>query len=839
MASRRETAPPLSCPASSFLLNPPPSPWVSSARSGPPLADATRASASAISSPSKLEREHYLRQNRDISRLCSIKSAQIRQFEAKLSKLERENLGMRIALREAENGLAARDRAQAARLSSSSTSTNLSDSQDADAQGREAEVVIPKPAQVTQGRQTSDAILLGENESVEDDSSSSSDDTRRRKRRRLSRRASPFGPKTILLSKLNQVQVIYQREHQALCTMMASFKSTSRFYKDLLQQLEEHALYTSKGSVSETLGEHSLEIRESASPQHSQHHQPREPELSTEILQSPHCSPPERQLSGGSSESLSKGAFENRPRQASSTPSPSPFFEPTRFLRKRTRQPKANQKPRSPGTRLEDSVMYSHKSSDPAREAMVPPSEKPRQDSDESEENQAAAPRVPRPPSRIAFNTSALSDIAENGALELVKTTSGTQDNFTILRSQLSMSTEFLESTTPRDVIMGEPESDRSDRSDAQESIARKLKPDPFNAGVHKAKNNILGSSTKRMENNRRISNSWATRDPEGERAKSIALSKALLAKFSRSSAPSDGPDDSNAPEQSQTASMQAATASRDSDVHGVNLDLDSSHEDVSGSALQGEETADTLGQAPTLEDIPKTGTTIPSPRHTNVNRRPIIARRRGFLRATPSPLVKSRSAIKAQHLKVMTPAQLLRRMNKTLFGTSKAPALPKSIIQSAEYTSISSTKAPSSLSNPSPSTQDNDTPIGSAKIERDSQTSEDTLSAKKLMPPPPTPAPKLTKKYRYRLASVNGQGPARSTGGSGEKGSVPIGDRDGDRERVGAPSIAYNLPSLRGVLYQGDPGTYSIRTPRRPATKSSHKTFSTKSVTRRNADLQ
>ena len=208
MASRRGTAPPLSCPASSFLLNPPPSPWVSSARSGPPLADATRASASAISSSSKLEREHYLRQNRDISRLCSIKSAQIRQFEAKLSKLERENLGMRIALREAENGLAARDRAQAARLSSaSSTSTSLSDLQDADAQGREAEVVIPKPAQ---GRQTSDAILLGEIESAEDDSCSSSDDTRRRKRRRLSRRASPFGPKTILLSKLNQVQVIYQ-----------------------------------------------------------------------------------------------------------------------------------------------------------------------------------------------------------------------------------------------------------------------------------------------------------------------------------------------------------------------------------------------------------------------------------------------------------------------------------------------------------------------------------------------------------------------------------------------------------------------------------------------------
>ncbi|KAF9282830.1 hypothetical protein BGZ68_005731 [Mortierella alpina] len=825
MTSRRGTAPPSPCPAPSFLVNPPPSPWVSSVRSGPSIAGATRASASAISSASRLEREHYLRQNRDISRLCSLKSAQIRQFEAKLSKLERENLGMRIALREAESGLKAKDRMQAASSSSSSsTSVNFSDLQDADTS---AEVIVPKAAQ---RKATNDAVLLqevGGHESADDDNTDSSDGARRHKRRKLSRRASPFGPKTFLLSKLNQVQAIYQREHQALCTLMASFNSTSRFYKDLLQQLEEHALYTSKGIGVESSGEHALDLREPASPQHSQHHQQRKPEPNGEILQSPHSSPRKRLYSEGSSGSTSRGTLKGHRRQPSSSPSPSPFFKPTRYLRKRPRQLRSKQKSKSPSAACsEDLFLSSSKPSGPTPEITLPSCDKATQDVEDLEDNHVVGPRVPRLSTRNVFNMNTLPRIAEDEPPEPSGTMAETRDKFTLLRSRVSVSAEFLGPATPRDATVGEPEIGRSDRSNVQESIARNLKPSSSSPGARRAKHKDIGSSEYRVESNRRIGDYWATRNPQGERAKSIALSKALLAKFSKSAPSSDGSGDIDAPEQPRAASMQATTTvtNPDVEVFGSSGNVKPNLEDGDGSDLQGE---NTLQEPLTHEDdTSQTRTTIPSTRHDGV-KRSIIARRRGIFRATPSPLVKSRSAIRAQHLKVMTPAQLLRRMNKTLLGTSKAPALPRSITRNESYSSISSTKTPSLLTDPSPSTLANDTPMGSDQNEQDYGSSEDAISARKLMPPPPAPAPKFPKKYiSYRSkpaskaeASVKGPGSVSSTDDSGETESMTIGDRDDGQEigddatiqegpvgtsyrssskRVGAPSIAYKLPNLR-----------------------------------------
>ncbi|KAF9966154.1 hypothetical protein BGZ70_003153 [Mortierella alpina] len=758
MASRRGTAPPSPCPASSFLVNPPSSPWVSLGRPGPSITNATQSSASAILSSSRLEREHYLRQNRDISRLCSLKSAQIRQFEAKLSKLERENLGMRIALREAENGLQVRSRAQSASLSSSSsTSANFSDLQDADTLGK-AKVVVPKPGQ---GREANDVDLPEDtygHESAEDDGSDSNEDTHRR-------------------------------------------------------------------TGVESLGDHSLKPRGS-SPQHSQHPQQREPNPDGGALQASYDSPQTRQHRHRSSGSISRGILKHSPRLSSSSASPSPFFEPKRYLRRETRRAKVRQKPRSPGARSTDSFSSSIKPSGPTAETTLPSSEKTTQDLDDSEDIQVVVPRVPRPsgPTRNAFSMNYLHGIAENGPLELSKTISGTGENFTFLRSRLSVSTEYLGSTAPPDVTMVEPESDRSDQSSVKDSIARKLKPRPSSPDVQTAQLKEGGLYKHRAEKTRRLGDAWATQDPGSERAKSIALSEALLVKFSKPAAPRDGSCDMNAPERPQVASMKAAatTKSRDLDDCGGIADANSSLQDGGGSDLQG---ADAQWEALSNEgDASKAGTTIASPRQSGVSRRPIIARRRRLLRATPSPLVKSRSAIKAQHLKAMTPAQLLRRMNKSLLGTSKTPALPKSITRNAAYSGIYSTNTPSVFSGPPPSTQASSTSVDSAQKEQDNGSDESTESATKLMPPPPALASNSSRKHRSKAISTVGPSIKVSSStspadGSGEKESMTVGNTyDGQEvteqaniyedlegtssrpssKRVGAPAVAYKLPSLR-----------------------------------------
>ncbi len=225
------------------------------------------------------------------------------------------------------------------------------------------------------------------------------------------------------------------------------------------------------------------------------------------------------------------------------------------------------------------------------------------------------------------------------------------------------------------------------------------------------------------------------------------------------------------------------------------------------------------MGKALTHEDgTSKTKKTVSSPRQNGVSKRSVTVRRRGFIRATPSPLVKSRSAIMAQHLKVMTPAQLLRCMNKTLLGTSKTPALPKSIIRNADNSSISSTKKGLLLSGPSPTTQATNATTGYGQDEQDCGGSEDTGSANRLMPPPLTSTAKFPKKYRSKLTSA-GEASLNSNDGNGEKRSIPVGSRYDGRDtiehasmqkdlegtgsrlsskREGAPSIAYKLPNLR-----------------------------------------
>jgi len=58
----------------------------------------TRSSLTAPPDVGSLERQRLLRQNQEITRLCSLKSIQIRQSETRLSQLESENIGLRATV---------------------------------------------------------------------------------------------------------------------------------------------------------------------------------------------------------------------------------------------------------------------------------------------------------------------------------------------------------------------------------------------------------------------------------------------------------------------------------------------------------------------------------------------------------------------------------------------------------------------------------------------------------------------------------------------------------------------------------------------------------------------
>jgi hypothetical protein len=66
----------------------------------PPQSAATPADLDrpSFTSGHDLERQRHLRQNQEIIRLCSLKSIQIRQSEARLSQLESENISLRATM---------------------------------------------------------------------------------------------------------------------------------------------------------------------------------------------------------------------------------------------------------------------------------------------------------------------------------------------------------------------------------------------------------------------------------------------------------------------------------------------------------------------------------------------------------------------------------------------------------------------------------------------------------------------------------------------------------------------------------------------------------------------
>ncbi|KAF9997426.1 hypothetical protein BGZ79_008874 [Entomortierella chlamydospora] len=225
----------------------------------------------------ELERQRHLRQNQEIIRLCALKSTQIRQSESKLSQLESENLELRTALRNVEQQLGTKSVVQPINFSTPLPRLGASETPLEGLRLRLQSGGKPNETSLNQRfqKQSEEAGSWSNKENESDHAQHgrglgnfSEEDEAHRVKRQLEQVVSGTlsMSKRPLISRLNQIQVIYQaktqkftfqREHEALCTMMGSFNSTTRLYKDVICLLQREATEPSEKPESHNHGESS------------------------------------------------------------------------------------------------------------------------------------------------------------------------------------------------------------------------------------------------------------------------------------------------------------------------------------------------------------------------------------------------------------------------------------------------------------------------------------------------------------------------------------------------------------------------------------------------------
>ncbi|KAG0214473.1 hypothetical protein BGX28_001927 [Mortierella sp. GBA30] len=784
----------------------------------------TRLSSSTSSDlpGSNIERMHYLRQNQDLSRLCSLKSVQVRQIEAKLSKLERENLGMKMALRETEKELTRKERLAAVPASTSSafqdhTDVDTTQMQDRSQQSHECQWLAARcMASRDDDRQAKLDVNWGDeyNEQLPQSKGSS----------RYPLSQSPFESKAFLMSKLSRVHAIYKSEREALRTMMASFNSTTRFYKDLLKQLEMHTLSAGRHSRDQE-SEDDIGVDRSS---HKQRHQ-RQQLGCTSILtdidmgRSLHSSLLEKNgdTSFKSPYRSASTSFKGWPNHstASNSPSPSPFFDTSRLVRKREREHNRSQSVPLQSLcvhRTNGSLSFRSEVPRSGLEQALMKDTDLNERLDGPEPVPVAIPCTARPSPKFPSANSTLPKINELAPLEITKS-SGQPGPVTFLRSQPSLSAELLESVKTSHPAE-HAESNATPTATHSMALNLKLAPQVPRSPIS------ISRRKDEFHNKRRLLNARHTADafddtaqdtiPGNERLKAIALSKALLAKFVSHTSTSTVTDAATSAPSSNVRAIQPTATNNgdDSNTHqdGDNWMDEDGEEDGNGKFESSDKSG--TGRGTSLEysggDISRKTSSISHAIHAGhggtgvVHRRPVISKKR--LRATPSPMIKSRSAITAQRLKAMTPQHLLRRMNKSVLGVSKAPALPKAIVRgTTAFGNFPAVLAP-------PSSPEQPQSSSSAQSPRAS-VSADHGEDIRLMPPPPTPAvrtfkqhhqvPKQCKRNRDISLDVAGKRLKQASSQSDGEGANFQGEELQDvksSKRKGATSILYKLPNLR-----------------------------------------
>ncbi|KAF9434885.1 hypothetical protein BGZ76_007246 [Entomortierella beljakovae] len=185
-----------------------------------------------------LERQKHLRQNQEIIRICALKSTQIRQSEARLLQLENENLELRAELQQAKQQVNMTTLTPSIRISSPSPQSN---------QALTPLERLKRTLDGTRNKNTGEiSNKMGQNvedysqlDDQHDNDQNVCQEPRIKKARTNSSHSSNLAFNQSLLSKLDQIQIVYQHEHEALCAMMDSFNSTTRLYKDLISLVEQ------------------------------------------------------------------------------------------------------------------------------------------------------------------------------------------------------------------------------------------------------------------------------------------------------------------------------------------------------------------------------------------------------------------------------------------------------------------------------------------------------------------------------------------------------------------------------------------------------------------------
>ncbi|KAF9332779.1 hypothetical protein BGZ91_011567 [Linnemannia elongata] len=588
------------------------------------------------------ERQRHLRQNQDIIRLLSLKSIQIRRSDAEISQLERTNLELTVALHRAQRELQEKSVANTASLhylTCSPTTANLQEEWIQLSQTQQAITYLQQhiepglpPHHTQPNRDCSDC----ERDYASDADLMLSLTPRSKKRKLESLTVSSMIPRDLAMIKLEHIRAIYQHEQNALVEVMRSHRSTTELYKETLRILSKDRECSNNNEYTSISG------RSHTSQPDQRLDQPLDPSrYFSEALLLP------SDRSAQPSSALVTPPHVKRAR-VQQTPSPLPFFNmdtetdeaesdltnPTPdFSRPLLAEPAQVRCERAftsclaslitEGVGSESQRSIFHASTEPAPQISNNPRE--------------SARRLKRP-----------------------------VEHFVHVIADTIMS-ESSQSVSSLDVPLPAPRQS----IDPQDLIVGNQKPRTTPATPRTPKRQLMTSPYRRQETSStiRVSPPAAARRDSylRELAKAKAQSKKLVAMFKKKGTGAKA-----------STSSETSFAAKSEDTGAVaQLGL-GNHANKTPSSTE-------------TESMNLTMTTLPTDTKTaaasgkNTSRSPSrIPRAIGQQRRSGSTrsLVIHRSGTQPDKLKSLTAGQLLRRMNKSLLGSTRLPVLPRKIVQ-------------------------------------------------------------------------------------------------------------------------------------------------------------
>ncbi|KAF9110322.1 hypothetical protein BGX27_006504 [Mortierella sp. AM989] len=747
----------------------------------------------------ELERQRHLRQNQEIIRLCALRSTQIRQSETKLSQLENENLELRTTLRRVEQQIGTKSVAQPVELMTLSPHLNTSITS-----LKRLELNLGR-GDVYNGKISPEQRLHKQDKEISPESNRENSENGRdcaqyesrhgndneenealRVKRHRSHVASdsPLMSKQSLVLKLNQIQLIYQREHEALCAMMNNFNSTTRLYRDticLLEQKSAELPGTFQGTRNRDAPDITISHALSDSP--GSHNTPWPSSAAASSPSLVNDLSDEHRTERSSDQS----AFSSLPSMFSSESShtrksPQRRFEPQTM-------PVSETSGDLSAIRASSSL---HEQSGPMR---LPASSEEQLDisndigeSDMDIEMDVCEDDTALKPKRRLFRPM-FHDMAKINTLPPI----GEQDNV----QTLLLSSQQASPLRPAYSQHQPPEIDRqhleSKEQRAQGTVARSLKRSLVTCAPRIPRQ----ASTPKFKNTK------------SERLRAIKLSNSFLTLptefFSTAPIVSVGHADSRwgLPNEANDCSANVGGSIDDQRC----IDTKSNNNQIGSRSGTGSSTDNVASDDNINTTLINTNNSRKRPTFTNSKRT-----------AIPSPMIKSRSAIASQYVGSQTPKWLTRRMPKISMNNQRPPDLSSKNVRNATKSAQRHHALLTPTSSDFSGSSHHNLPLPALEGDRDSDAIEygvepDTDSPPLLMPPPPPPPtrpPKMPKRGQPKKP-CRSRRPATATFPSLRSRSVTSQSIDIEmRDKMQVPSDLRPMPAastlnhFRGSQFDG-----------------------------------